>query len=573
MNLSRRTLLAAAATTGAGLPFHALAKGAGGVDLAAALDEWVKTRVEAGGPGMALGIWQNGMIVLTRAYGIADMDTGRPIAVETPFHVASVSKQFAAMAVGLLAHEGKVDLGADVRTYLPWVPDFGETIRVEHLIHHVSGLRDQWTLALAQGLDIRDLLSQERMINLIRNQRALNFSPGSDYSYCNSGYTLLAEIVSAVTNQDLQAFAKARFFDPIGMTQSHFIQYAGGIIPNRAHSYAKAYLGRPGWQRVPLNYETWGATSLSTTVEDLLRWEAELLRPKVLPKALVDRAAQPYTLTDGRVLRYGFGMMTTAISGRPAIHHGGSDAGFRTWAGRFPAYDAAIVVLRNDSGNSTEAASKIADIYFPNPARKPPTLKPLPATDPRVTSLVGDWYVDGGTLMSIVAAQTGIALRNPGGADRPLVVYDNDTFDMGLPRGGYYRVHRNKAGKPVGIEPTDDSPVVAPRVSYEPAVVHQPSAAELAAVAGSYRSAELDTTYVFDVVDGALQSWTLRGGKPIRWKPSIRSRFDTSDFLYPISMEIERAADGQVAAILLELGRSRRLRFDRVSAATATPAG
>ncbi len=565
MDISRRTLLAAAATTGIGIPLPALAQGASGDELAAALDEWVKARVEAGGPGMALGIWQNGKTLLTRAYGTADLETGRPITVQTPFHVASVSKQFAAMAVGLLAHEGKIDLGADVRTYLPWVPDFGATIRVEHLIHHVSGLRDQWTLALAQGLDIRDLLTQERMKNLIRNQRALNFPPDSDYNYCNSGYTLLAEIVSAVTGQDLQAFSKSRFFDPIGMTNSHFIQHAGGIIPNRAQSYGKGHLGRPGWQRIPLNYETWGATSLSTTVDDLLRWEVELLHPKVLPQALIDRAAKPYTLTDGRSLRYGFGMMVGAISGRPAIHHGGADAGFRTWAGRFPAHDTAVVVLRNDTGNSTEVASKMVDIYLPAPAKAPPPLKPLPATDPRVTSLVGDWYIDGGTLMTIVAGQSGVLLQNPAGADRPLIVYDNDTFDMGLYRGSYHRIHRNKAGTPVRIEPTDDAPPVPPRASYERATLHRPSATELAAITGAYRSAELDTTYVFDVTDGTLQSWTLRGGKPLRWKPSIRGRFDTFDAMFPVSIEIVQAADGAVAAILLEMGRSRRIRFDRVS--------
>jgi CubicO group peptidase (beta-lactamase class C family) len=565
MMISRRAVLGAAIASGIGAPIPAFAQATSGEDLAAQVDAWIKGRVDAAGPGMALGVWQGGKTILTRAYGLADLESARPIATPTPFHVASVSKQFAAMAVGLLAEAGKVDLQADVRTYLPWMPDFGAVIRVEHLIHHVSGLRDQWTLALAEGLDIRDLLSQERMTNLIRNQRALNFPPGSDYSYCNSGYTLLAEIVAAVAGQDLQAFAKARLFDPIGMANSHFIQEAGAIIPNRAQSYAKDYQGRRGWQRVPLNYETWGATSLSTTVEDLLRWEAELLHPRVLPQALVDRAARPFTLTDGRILQYGYGMISGAISGRSVIQHGGADAAFRTWAGRFPALDTAIVVLRNDAGNAGEVAAKLTDIYLPAPSRKAPSLKPLPASDPRVTSLAGAWYIDGGTLMTIAAGPSGLLLQTPAGPGVPLIVYDNDSFDMGQTRGNYYRIHRDKAGDPIGIEPTDEAPLVPPRAIFRRAKAHQPNAGELAAVAGTYRSSELDTTYVFTVRDGILRSWTLRGGKPLDWRPSIAGRYDTFDSLFPMSMEVVADAQGQVSAILLEMGRSRRLRFERVT--------
>ncbi|MDT9597349.1 serine hydrolase domain-containing protein [Sphingosinicella rhizophila] len=566
MNISRRHLLGAAAAAGAMMPFRAIAQGASADALAAEFDAWARAQVAAGGPGMTVGVWQGGKTLLTRAYGIADMETGRALTVPTPFHVASVSKQFAAMAVGLLAHEGKVDLDADIRNYLPWMPDFGATIRVEHLIHHVSGLRDQWTLALAQGLDIRDLLTQDRMKNLLRNQRMLNFAPGSDFSYCNSGFTLLAEIVTAVAGQDLQLFAKARMFDPLGMKYSHFIQQAGALIPNRAQSYAKDYPGRPGWQRVPLNYETWGATSLSTNIEDLLAWEVELLHPKVLPQALVDRAAAPYRLTDGRVLQYGFGMMNGTISGRPAVHHSGGDAAFRTWAGRFPEHDAAIVILRNDAGNPLQVTGKLVDIYLPAPAGRKPSPKPLAATDPRVTSLVGSWYIDGGTLMTIAQGTAGIVLQSPQGPGQPLTVYDDDTFDAGQYRGGYYRVHRDPGGRPVKIEPTDDSPIVSPIAFYEPATVHVPDAKELAAIAGSYRSAELDTTYVFAVADGVLTSWTLRGGAPLKWRPSISGRFDTFDALFPFSMAAAPGSDGKVAAIFLEMGRSRKLRFDRVSA-------
>ncbi len=564
MRIDRRTLLGTATAAGLTWPLRALAQGASGDALAAQIDAWARTQVQPGGAGFALGVWQAGRIVLTRAYGMADMESARPITVPTPFHVASVSKQFAAMAIGLLWSEGKVDLAADIRTYLPWMPDFGTPVRVEHLLHHVSGLRDQWTLAIAEGLDIRDLLSQDRMKNLLRNQRALNFPPGSDYLYCNSGFTLLGEIVAAVSGQGLPAFAKARLFDPIGMTNSHFIRYAGEVIPNRAQSYAKGYQGRPGWEKVPLNYETWGATSLSTTVEDLLKWEVELLHPKILPSALVDRTTQPFTLTDGRVLHYGFGVMVSDIDGRPAIYHGGSDAGFRTWTGRFPQHDAAIVVLRNDSGNSTEAAARLVDIYLPAPAAHPKPPKPLPATDPRAASIVGTWFVEGSELLTIAQGPSGLLSQPPGGPSQPFIVYDDDTADGGKYRGTFYRIHRDPAGKAVALEPTDPSPIVPARDLYAKVAIASPTAQELADIAGQYRSAELDTTYRFAVANGVLTSTTIRVGEPLKWTPSIRDRFDTIAPHRGMTMQVVRD-NGHAIALLLGLGRSRNLRFDRVS--------
>jgi CubicO group peptidase (beta-lactamase class C family) len=562
MRIDRRTLLGGAAASGLAFPFRALAQANGG-DVADQVDAWAKTAIAAGAPGMALGVWQSGKTLITRGYGLADLESARPILPDTTFHVASVSKQFAAMSIALLASEGKVDLAADIRTYLPWMPDFGVPIRVEHLLHHVSGLRDQWTLAMAEGLDIRDLLTQARMKNLLRNQRALNFAPGSDYSYCNSGFTLLAEIVTVVSGQDLPAFAKARLFGPLGMTSSHFIQDAGEVIVGRAQSYGK--IGATGWHKIPLNYETWGATSLSTTVADLLAWEVELLHPKTLSQALVDKAAAPYRLTDGRMLHYGFGMQALPVAGRNAVSHSGGDAGFRTFTARFPDLDAAIVVLRNDSGDPIEVTSKLLDIYWPATAPKPSLPPVLAASDPGARSILGTWHMEGSPIATIAEGPKGLTMKTVTSPARPLVVYADDTLDSGKTRGSFYRIHRDKAGKAIAIEPTTQYPTLDGGPRYTPAKLAAPGAAGLAAVAGRYRSAELDTTYVFTVKDGVLTSETLRGSVPLSWTPGIADQFDSSDAFLGTTMRVGRGKDGKVNAIFLEMGRSRKLRFDRVA--------
>jgi len=566
MDLNRRSMLGAG-TAALILPFSA--RGAPFADhdtLAATVDAYVSGIVGPGDPGMAIGVWSAGRTVLLRGYGLADLESGRPITPSTPFHVASMSKQFAAMAVGLLAEEGKVDIAADIRTYLPWTPDFGTPVTVEHIIHHVSGIRDQWTLAMAAGLEIRDVLTQGRMKNLIAAQRSLNFQPGTDYAYCNTGYTLLGEIVAAVTGKSLPAFTIERIFAPLGMANTHFVENAGDVIPGRAQSYMRVPTARARWRKALLNYETWGASSLSTTVPDMLAWQAELLHPRMLPPALVARAAQPYRLKDGRLVRYGYAMVSTEMFGRPLVFHGGGDAGFKSWGGRFAAADTAVVVLRNDAVDPTEMAATVVDIYLP-PLAKPVTRsRPIAATDPRAAGMIGTWYAQGAPLMTIAATPAGLASSTAGvlQADS-FVVYEDGTADTGRFRNSFWVIGRDKAGTPISLTTTDPySGVASPPLRR--ATPDTPSVEALTELTGSYRSAELDTTCTLSVENGALVSRSLRVSDAIQWRPSVKDVFDS---IGPVwrggSFMVERAANGRPTAILFNFGRIRALRFDRVA--------
>lgn len=184
-------------------------------------------------PGVAVGIFQNGKVLYCRGYGMADLEQGVAIGPDTIFHVASVSKHFTAFAVALLARDGKLRLDDDVRTYLPYVPDFGSVIRVRHLIHHTSGLRDQWDLFALGGKSFSDVLDTRQVINMISRQRTLNFTPGSATEYSNTGYTLLGEIVHATSGQTLREFTTQRMFQPLGMTHTFFYDDVTEIVPGR----------------------------------------------------------------------------------------------------------------------------------------------------------------------------------------------------------------------------------------------------------------------------------------------------------------------------------------------------
>ena len=266
------------------------------------------------GPGCALSVSSNGNVVYERGYGMANLETGTPIRPSSIFHVASVSKQFTAMAIMLLARDGTLSVDDNIRKYLPEIPDYGTPITIRHLLTHTSGLRDQWDLiALARGRFEEDRITEADVMDIVPRQKALNFRPGAEYVYSNTGFTLLGVIVKRVSGQSLRAFADERIFKPLGMTNTHFHDDYTMLVPNRTSAYER----RPdGWHVGIPNFDVYGATSLFTTTGDLLKWEANLQHPVVGDRAIVDRMETPTILTNGDTSAYGFGLASAATAGR-----------------------------------------------------------------------------------------------------------------------------------------------------------------------------------------------------------------------------------------------------------------
>ena len=188
-------------------------------------------------PGAGVAVIRNGAVIFRKDYGMANLEYGIPITSETVFHAASVSKQFTAFAMALLAEGGRISLDANIHRYLPDLPDLGGMITIRHLIHHTSGLRDQLELAAMAGYRLDDVISQDHILKLVYNQRALNFVPGSEYMYCNTGYTLLAEIVAKVTGESFRDWTRKNIFDPLGMEKTQFRDDYTRIVGDASCSY------------------------------------------------------------------------------------------------------------------------------------------------------------------------------------------------------------------------------------------------------------------------------------------------------------------------------------------------
>ena len=314
-------------------------------------------------PGCALAILKDGKIVYKKGYGISNLDYNIAISPSSIFHVASLSKQFTAAAIVLLSLQGKLSLTDDIRKYLPEVPDFGRTITFNHLIHHTSGLRDQWDLLYLAGWREDDLIKEKDILEMLTRQKSLNFLPGDEEVYCNTGYTLLAVAVKRITGVSLRAYADSVFFKPLEMTTTHFHSDHSEITVNRTSAYQKADNGK--WKiSIPV-FDTYGATSLFTTVEDLAKWDENFYSKKVGGNDFIHAMQVTGLLNNKASQTYASGLFITTYKGYKTVQHSGADAGYRSNFTRFPEEHFSVILLANLANIRVKTLSnKVADIFL-----------------------------------------------------------------------------------------------------------------------------------------------------------------------------------------------------------------
>ncbi|MGH7568308.1 MAG: serine hydrolase domain-containing protein [Gemmatimonadales bacterium] len=330
--------------------------------LTARVDRLFEAWDRPASPGCALAVIRAGRIVYQRGYGRANLEHDIPIAPSTVFYVGSVSKQFTAAAVALLAQDGRVSLDDDVRRYIPELPVYGRPITIRQLIHHTSGLRDYYALRVLAGLPADGVFGDGDVLEILARQRALNFEPGAEHLYSNSGYFLLSVIVRRVTGQTLRQVAEARIFLPLGMAHTHFHDDHAMVVPGRASAY------RPdsgGYRLSVPNFDVVGAGGLLTTVEDFLLWDRNFYEGTVGGRALIDQLVTPGHLNDGTALRYAFGLTVDAYRGRRIVDHTGSYGGYVADVLRFPDLRFSVACFCNSSGiQPSRLARQVADIYL-----------------------------------------------------------------------------------------------------------------------------------------------------------------------------------------------------------------
>jgi CubicO group peptidase (beta-lactamase class C family) len=358
-----------------------------------------------GSPGCALGVMRDGRFIYERGYGMANLDYDVPNTTRMVYYIGSDSKQFTAASIALLSLQGRISLSDDIRKYVPEMPDYGTPVTIADLVHHTSGVRDIYTLMSLAGLRLEDVFPDSEALALIARQKELNFKPGTDYLYSNSGYWLLAEIVKRVTGESLRVFADSAIFQPLGMTHTHFHDMPGHIMPWRAMSYERNDQG--GFRISYLqNFDKIGAGGLYSTVEDLQKWDENYYTHRVGGDALQKVIHQRGVLADGDTLTYAFGNEISTYRGLPIEEHGGAMMGYKAHILRFPEQHFSVIETCNLGDiNPGPLAHQVADVYLADVLGPEPPARQRPArpaadsatwapTEAQLTAFAGDYYSD-----------------------------------------------------------------------------------------------------------------------------------------------------------------------------------
>ena len=356
-------------------------------------------------PGAALAVTRDGDIIYKQGYGTTNLEYDIPITTGTIFDIASVSKQFAGFAIATLSHEGKLSLDDDIRMYLPDVSDFGNTITIRHLLHHTSGLRD-WVQSLVIAGDMMDdVISFKHILKMARHQKTLNFEPGTEFLYSNTGYNLLAEIVEKVTGDSFREWTDTHIFKPLAMTNTHFHDDYQMILKNRAYSYQTDENDR--FKHAVNNTTALGSSSLCSTVEDLAKWILNFDDVRIGGQTVIEQMHQRGVLNNGEQIDYAFGLSISEYRTLRTVGHSGSWRGFRSHLMRFPDQKFGVVILCNlDTFNPLSLAEKVAGLYLTDAlapvevsasekaAEPAEDVKSEPLVPEQLTEFEGDYYTE-----------------------------------------------------------------------------------------------------------------------------------------------------------------------------------
>lgn len=454
-------------------------------------------------PGAAVAVVKDGEIVYKKGYGLANMEYDIPITPSSIFHIASVSKQFTVFSILLLEKEGRLSLDDDIRKYIPEVPDFGKTITLRHLASHTSGLRDQWNLLVMAGWRFDDVITLEHVLKLVSKQKELNFNPGEEFLYCNTGFTLLAEVVARISEMSFAEFTAANIFEPLNMNSTLFYDDHEKIVKNRTYSY---YKGGDDFKKSVLNYANVGATSLFTTVEDLSLWATNFSNTKVGDSTIINKMNTPATLNNGKTFGGALGQFVGKYKGVNEIQHGGADAGYRSYLTRFPDENLSVVVFSNSAEfNSGGIAHKVAEVYLKD--RIEPTeevkeeipTKTVKVDENILTTYVGEFELQPGFIITISNKEGQLYAQATGQPSTTLTPLSITEFKVNGVEAKIEFIPND--GKNIKVIKLYQGGQImdAPR-----AKINDKAANSLSDYVGEFYSEELTTTYNFTIVDGNL---------------------------------------------------------------------
>jgi CubicO group peptidase (beta-lactamase class C family) len=499
-------------------------------------------------PGCAVGVALNGESVFQKAFGMAEMEHNISNTPQTIFESGSVAKQFTAAALVLLQQEGKLSLDDPVRKYIPELPDYGSPLTIRHMLNHTAGLRDWGSVMALTGAGRGDrVVTQDIALDVMSRQKYLDFKPGDEYSYSNSGYNLAAIIVERVSKQKFNDFLTERIFKPLGMTNSSIRDDYQRIVPGRAQAYSRNGNNAPWRLNMPI-MNVYGNGGMLTTVGDWLKWNAAL-DAKTLGAPLVESLETQGVLNDGRKISYALGLVVDDYKGIKQVAHSGGTAGYQTYLARFPEKKLSIAALCNGfPPSSGDIVYGIVDeIFGPFPPAQQTAAVTVP--EDQLKKYVGTWRNERTRNANVISLDKG-ELKINGGPLRPVT---EGEFMLGARKAKFVP---GKDGVPQALEiANNDGPTT--RLLFEPD--WKPSPADLNDFAGDWYSDEAQSRISLTVDNGNL-ILVLRPVARFQLAPVYKDTFSGQGYVFWFT----RDAAGKIDKLHVGTGRMRDMLFERV---------
>ncbi len=494
-------------------------------------------------PGGSVLVSKGETVIYQKAFGLADLEHNVPNTTETVFEAGSVSKQFTAASILLLSAEGKLSAQDDVRKYIPELPVYDAPILIQHLLNHTSGLKDWGTIGSLTGWPrTTRVYTQALALEIICKQKSLNFTPGTEYSYSNSNYSLLVTIVERVSGMSLAEFTRTRFFEPLGMKHTQWRDNFREIVPNRAIAYSRSSSGYE--QMMPFE-NIHGHGGLLTTPADLMKWNTLLVTHKIGGDKMYTDRIQRGILKNGQKIHYAGGLTIGEFNGYAEISHSGATAGYRAWLAYYPDKKITVAILSNDAGGSVvNAGKKIAELMLGKPSfnvRKPETIS---VSEPDLKKFTGTYR----------------SIRN-------FDVFTIDYKDNKLSSNGqtFVPIHRDtiyrdglkwayvKSGRIVVKNAQDTA-------SYRKVNLMDTTSRYLQVLAGIYYSKEADTEFTVTIKNN--EAWISRNpDTSYKLEPLYYDGFSGDEFEL---LEFKRDKKGKVTGFEISMSRAERIPFTKV---------
>ncbi|MEL7003099.1 MAG: serine hydrolase domain-containing protein [Bacteroidota bacterium] len=509
-------------------------------------------------PGGAVGIMQGNKVVFKKAYGLASLEYQVPNTSETIFNIGSISKQFTAMGIILLEEQNLLSIDDDIRKHLPELPDFGPTITINHLINHTSGLRSLHALFGIAGWRGDDSRTNEDLNRIIKDQKELNFKPGDEYLYCNTGYMLMATIIERITGESFTAWMKKSVFEPLKMNNTYVEDVYQRIVANNATSY---YMGSETIRAV----EYWGyvgSGNVHSTTDDMLTWYSNFYKPTSGWKSAFEKMRRTKKFNDGAQNNYAFGVILDQNLGRDRIQHGGAIGGFRAYGCIYPEEETSIVVLTNFSqGNPVGYSARISDILFDDITKKddssPSVSKGIKLSNKALQKFEGNyWFNTSKNARKLYVKDDTLRYSRGENNETSLLPVAKNRFKLLGPLGDFFiEFNESEGGMGLTFEQSGRLPLRAER--FEAVEVTD---SELKSYVGTYRSPELETLYKIWMMDNEVVMYNIRHGE-IRLNRIAKDKFNS--IAASITFEFNRDNDDKVTEMLMSNGRARNVRFEK----------